>query len=583
MIRVERVILIGDVLIRRSLAAVAAATLVATMAQPAMSAENTPSAAADPSLVQQMKSEAQGAVRISAEGATGRIGFVRSASGDLLPSADAGSAREAAAKAASYLDKYAAAFGARAGELRQSAVRKTVNGWTVEFTQSYRGVPVFAAELRAHVDAQGDLTAVNGFAVPDLDLDVSPRLSKADAATRAVDLVKAAPSDHRGQADVSGLSAVSNDLMVYRMGTTRGVEGESLLAWVIEVTNKRNVREMLILDARTGKPVNRWSMMAHATDRELYEADYDPANLVWSEGDDFPGDLDDDQSSEVLGAGETYWMFMNTFGRDSYDGEGAKMRTVNNDPSIRCPNANWNGTTTNYCSGVSSDDTVAHEWGHAYTEYTSGLIYQWQSGAMNEAYSDIWGETVDMLNDRMNADDARAACRGLLLDVSPRPWSRSRSLRLRTSPVRARPSRPPAARPSPRRRTPPRSSSASTPTTRSRVTCRPTAARRSPTPPPSTATGSSWTRTSPPAVERPLSRPTTRAWRTTPSPPVRKGSSSAATRPSTRGTCPVPPSLFPHCRSTVTPPRASRRPAPATAVIAAPGEQRRPVGSLALR
>ena len=56
------------------------------------------------------------------------------------------------------------------------------------------------------------------------------------------------------------------------------------------------------------------------------------------------------------------------------------MNTVNNDPTIACPNANWNGTTTNYCNGVTSDDTVAHEWGHAYTEHTSDLIYQFQSG-----------------------------------------------------------------------------------------------------------------------------------------------------------------------------------------------------------
>ena len=61
------------------------------------------------------------------------------------------------------------------------------------------------------------------------------------------------------------------------------------------------------------------------------------------------------------------------------------MVTINNDPRIDCPNANWNGVTTNYCDGVTSDDVVAHEWGHAYTEYTSGLIYQWQPGAMNEA------------------------------------------------------------------------------------------------------------------------------------------------------------------------------------------------------
>ncbi len=73
----------------------------------------------------------------------------------------------------------------------------------------------------------------------------------------------------------------------------------------------------------------------------------------------------------VTSTGEAYWMFQNTFGRDSYDGAGATMRTVNNDPRINCPNANWNGVTTNYCDGVSSDDVVSHEWGHAYTEFTA--------------------------------------------------------------------------------------------------------------------------------------------------------------------------------------------------------------------
>jgi hypothetical protein len=156
-------------------------------------------------------------------------------------------------------------------------------------------------------------------------------------------------------------------------------------------------------------------MVDNALDRELYEASVndggtpdDPSDdfinfdLVWSEGDALPGTLDEDQLSEVETTGDAYWLFKNTFGRDSYDNLGSKMVTVNNDPRINCPNANWNGTTTNYCDGVSSDDTVAHEWGHAYTEYTSALIYQWQPGAMNEAYSDIWGETVDMINDRQN-------------------------------------------------------------------------------------------------------------------------------------------------------------------------------------
>ena len=87
------------------------------------------------------------------------------------------------------------------------------------------------------------------------------------------------------------------------------------------------------------------------------------------------------------------------------------MSTVNNDPRISCPNANWNGVTTNYCDGVTSDDTVAHEWGHAYTEYTSGLIYQWQSGALNESYSDVWGETVDLVNGREDEGEGDLAAK----------------------------------------------------------------------------------------------------------------------------------------------------------------------------
>ena len=95
------------------------------------------------------------------------------------------------------------------------------------------------------------------------------------------------------------------------------------------------------------------------------------------------------------------------------------MRTVNNDPTIACPNANWNGVTTNYCDGVTSDDTVSHEWGHAYTEFTSGLVYQWQPGAMNEAYSDIWGETVDIINARFNEIPDTTPDRRAVLGLHP--------------------------------------------------------------------------------------------------------------------------------------------------------------------
>lgn len=368
--------------------------------------------AADDSLVAQIRAEADGAVKFSSEKATGRITFVRASDdgGDLMPG-KAGKA-DPVAKATSYVRKYAGAFGGKADQLTQRSVRKNAHGWTVSFEQSHKGIPVWGTQLRAHLDSDGDLTAVNGELAPVSGLGTTPRLSEADASERAVNLVKAQPPEAtdkgmggaavRSDVDTSGLKAKSSELYVYRTGLIKGQPGgKTGLAYQVEVTNERNIRDVVILTADSGKVLNRYSMIHNELDRKLYEVSRE-TEPVWEEGDPLPGTLNEDQESMVRSTGDSYWFFKNTFDRDSYTGDGEAMLTVNNDPTISCPNANWNGVTTNYCDGVSSDDVVAHEWGHAYTEYTHGLIYQYQPGALNEAYSDIWGETVDLLNGRLD-------------------------------------------------------------------------------------------------------------------------------------------------------------------------------------
>lgn len=382
------------------------ALLAGVAAVPAWQATAQSSApAADDSLVTQIRDQADGAVTFSSEKATGRITFVRAASGgDLHPEAST----SGTAKATAYVEKYATAFGATAGQLAQDSVSKNEYGTTVTYTQSYKGIPVWGTLVRAHLDAQGDLTAVNGEAVPISGLSTETSFSADEAGKRAVRAVKANPGTHGHtesdghETDTSGLKAKDTKLVVYRQGLLKGqTSGKLDLAYEVEVTNARNIRDMVFVSATTGKLINRYSLVHNALDRELYETSPN-TTPVWKEGDALPGTLNADQESMVRSTGDSYWLFKNVFGRDSYDGSGAKMKTVNNDPTISCPNANWNGVTTNYCDGVSSDDVVAHEWGHAYTEYTSGLIYQYQSGALNEAYSDIWGETVDLLNRRLD-------------------------------------------------------------------------------------------------------------------------------------------------------------------------------------
>lgn len=370
-------------------------------AVPATVAQSAP---ASESLTQQMTQQARGEVKFSRERATGQIGFVRTrGSGDLMPGRSAENAAGAAAKASAYLAKYAPSFGARAGELKQQKVTESVAGWTVSYTQQYQGMPVFGGELRANVDADGRLRSVNGFAAPDLALSTAVRHSADEAAARAVSLVKRKPpAGEDGRAgSTAGLSASKVTKVVYRIGSTRGTTGKNIVAYTAIVSNNKNIRDFVVLDANSLKAVNRWSMVNDALERQLntYDDATDSVSVVWKEGDPFPGDLASDQQNLLTSTAETYGMFKNTFDRDSYDDAGSTMVTLHNSPE-GCPNASWNGQFTQYCDGVEDDDTVAHEWGHAYTEYTSGLVYQWQSGALNESYSDVWGETVDLLNNR---------------------------------------------------------------------------------------------------------------------------------------------------------------------------------------
>ena len=271
----------------------------------------------------------------------------------------------------------------------------------ITYEQRHNGLPVFGGVVKAHLDSSGNLTSVNGTVVPDIEIDTTPKLSAAAAAARAMEAVAADPPQSKSDDPVSVLSlqASSNTLSVYRTGLTRGVDGTNQLVYVVEVTNGSSIRDLVFVHANaassstaTRSSTTRSSEPVRGTGRQ------EPLPPIWSGRATLPGTLNVDQRNIVNFSGDSYRFFSNAWGRDSYDGAGAEMRSVNNDPTIACPNANWNGATTNYCNGVTSDDVVAHEWGHAYTEYTHNLIYQWQPGALNESYSDIWGEIVDMLN-----------------------------------------------------------------------------------------------------------------------------------------------------------------------------------------
>ena len=388
--------------------------------------------------------EAVGKVSLSADRATRGTSMARvTRDGDLYPQ---GRNLPPAEKVSAFLERHGAVFGIddAANQLRVIGMKDDQYGNSrVTYQQMHGDVPVFGGVMHGHVSEDNRLMAVNGKFIPDVDLPQTPVIGRAAASRTATSVVSSQLPSRLKNAD---LTVASTGLYVYREFLTRGTPGANHLAYEIQVTHGNEIREFVYVDAINGKLVDQISgiQSSHGTlkHRTVFQSEYNPdapqATMVWDEANGDlvhdaaystrPAPVDQFQSveDEVAGAGYSYNLFLNLsrgvnpatgklndhYAWRSWDGNNAEMLTVNTDPTIVCPNANWNGTSTNYCIGTTADDVVAHEWGHAYTQETSGLIYAWQSGALNESYSDIWGETVDLLNSREGINGPLNAAQG---------------------------------------------------------------------------------------------------------------------------------------------------------------------------
>lgn len=286
----------------------------------------------------------------------------------------------------------AAAAGPTSSLQLTSVTNDSIGGTHVKFDQRYQGLKVYGAQVVVHMKSTG-ITGVNGDYVPGVNVGTTPKVSASRAAEISL----------KQQEGNTPYTVLNSELIVYRTGLLEGFRGQSLLAHAVEVTNGKAIRDRIVIDAVKGKILNRITLNPDGLNRIIYTPEMDDAFAVRHEGDPFtpgptPGTTGADPINNLyLFAGQTYNLFSSGFARDSYDGTGGTMHSVYLVNDI-CPNAYWNGISTNYCPDFDADDVVSHEWTHGYTQYTHALTYSYQPGALNEAYSDIYGETMDLLN-----------------------------------------------------------------------------------------------------------------------------------------------------------------------------------------
>jgi Zn-dependent metalloprotease len=190
---------------------------------------------------------------------------------------------------------------------------------------------------------------------------------------------------------------VENGTQEQRQQALRNIVSAEAVRMQREVISKEGPEELVMEAAATAR-----------LSRLVYTAENSgnlPGRVVRREGDPPTGDPAADEAYD--GAGVTYALFDEVYNRVSIDGNGMQIdSTVHFRTGY--DNAFWNGRQMVYGDGdedlpvaqrlfnrfTIALDIIGHELAHGVTQFTANLVYQGQSGAVNESMSDVFGSLV---------------------------------------------------------------------------------------------------------------------------------------------------------------------------------------------
>ncbi len=316
--------------------------------------------------------------------------FLRGTLGRVAkPASDVREAREQAELKAA-LRALAPAFRLSGEQLELKRVRVDEQGHRhLRYQQVEQGLPVLGSELLVHMDEAGLIYAANGSARGGAASSPKPTLS--DEAARLAAL-------RHGEGSARSVEGTPR-LVYFRAEGQEALE----LAWEVRVLGEGAdlpVDDLVYVHAHQGTVLDVRAQVHSAINRRVYSANNGttlPGTLRRSEGQAAINDATvDDNYTRLFRAYNCYNRY---FGRDSYDNAGSEVKSsVRYDTSLN--NAFWwnstkqmaygDGDGTQFSPLGSDPDVVVHEFTHGLTAAESGLVYSNESGALNEAMSDIF-------------------------------------------------------------------------------------------------------------------------------------------------------------------------------------------------
>lgn len=281
----------------------------------------------------------------------------------------------------------------------------------VRYGQRIGGLKVFGAEILVQVGPNGEVQSISS------DITSNGAKGSPIPAVGPGDAIEMAFANVEARYGITDLEAEDGpELLIFSPGVL-AMPGSDQLAWRISVAGVDApwVKENVFVNAHSGVVVFRYPLVHATLDREVLDANNIAGSMgaiARGEGEPPTSDIGNPHTGGVAIADvdlaydyfkDTYDFFLNEHGRDSLNDSGPTLRGTTRYcfASASCPlnNAFWTGSRMIFGEGLAAaDDVVAHELTHGFPQFTSNLIYAGPSGALNESFSDVWGEFVDLTN-----------------------------------------------------------------------------------------------------------------------------------------------------------------------------------------
>ncbi|WP_460515430.1 M4 family metallopeptidase [Flindersiella endophytica] len=315
------------------------------------------------------------------------------------------------------MKKYASSFGVDAGSLSTISTTKVGVGSAVKLQQKVGGLPVIGGDLVVAMDGDNALEAIVGEVAKGGLTKSKQSISKAKALLLARQYVA-----DKAKVDLSKLSGSVAERAVYNpeiIGAPGANSNREVYVVNIAASNGE-VSYKVFVDKGFGTVTLAVNNHMEALSRKVCDTnnqhlapeaqvcDGQANDYVRTEGQAASGIEDADEVYDNLGkSAQWYASYANVdltkLVSNPDENGGAALRATTRvcaeELLAQCPeqNAHWDSSTQQmyYGEGFTALDVTGHEVSHGVTAATSNLLYAYQSGAINESLSDIFGELID--------------------------------------------------------------------------------------------------------------------------------------------------------------------------------------------